>query len=156
MNFFSSSGNEDNTLHQPLVYKESNVIDQRTIKNNGFPAVSLRSAIQDNNFSKNKTLMKTGGNALQAVDYLPEKGNNVVAVTVPDFGFFRPGLKEGDSLIVLAPDGSGRVVRAVIPEGCSPGHVFLVDFGAPLVEASVENNDLELVVEEKIEEKEFC
>jgi len=44
-------------------------------------------------------------------------------VTVPDCN-----VKAGDPLIVLAPDGSGRALTVTVPDGCTAGHVFLVDF----------------------------
>lgn len=33
-------------------------------------------------------------------------------------------------MIVVAPDGSGRAITVVVPEECSAGHVFFVDFSS--------------------------
>lgn len=75
-------------------------------------------------------LVRTGGNALQAVKrQVLEKQmdqQQLIAATVPD------GLLPGDTILVSVPGDEegqqpqGRVVSAFIPEGALPGHTFLV------------------------------
>jgi hypothetical protein len=65
-------------------------------------------------------LIRTGGNALQAVSRRALEQKGLMAVSVPE------GLNPGDNLLVRSPDGSGRVISAVVPEGALPGHTFLV------------------------------
>ena len=43
-------------------------------------------------------------------------------VSVPEYK------NPGEKLRVMAADGSGRIVTAIIPEGCTAGHSFLVQF----------------------------
>ena len=63
----------------------------------------------------NTMLMKTGGNALQAV---PQPEEPVMAVTVPE------GITAGTLIHVMAPDG--RTIAATVPPDCFPGHTFFV------------------------------
>lgn len=70
---------------------------------------------QSHELSRCSLLVKTGGNALQAVEQ-----NDLVKVVVPD------GVDPGQTLVVACPDGSGRMVRAQVPEGAMPGNVFLI------------------------------
>jgi len=67
-------------------------------------------------------LIKTGGTALQAVSREEALQDNMVAVSVPE------NVKPGQEILVTAPDGSGRCMRATVPEGALPGHTFLVKF----------------------------
>jgi len=76
-------------------------------------------------FPGRRRLVKTAGNALQqAEEPITNCGNSpeLVAVTVPD------SMTCGDILHVSAPDGSGRIVSAVIPNGMGPGSQFMVEF----------------------------
>lgn len=75
---------------------------------------------QSHELSRCALLVKTGGNALQAVDRRVIEHNDLVKVVVPD------GVDPGQILMVACPDGSGRMVRAQVPEGAMPGYVFLV------------------------------
>jgi hypothetical protein len=67
-----------------------------------------------------KILIRTGGNALQAVSRQALEQEGLMAVSVPN------SLVPGDILHVRAPDGSDRVVSVVVPDGALPGHTFLV------------------------------
>jgi hypothetical protein len=65
-------------------------------------------------------LIKTGGNALQAVQHsvLENAHNDLMAVSVPC------NVEAGSTLLVATPDG--RVVETAVPPGAMPGHTFLV------------------------------
>jgi len=65
-------------------------------------------------------LIKTAGNALQAVNRKALEEEDLIAVSVPE------GLHPGDELLVAIPNGNGSVVLAVVPERALPGHTFLV------------------------------
>jgi hypothetical protein len=65
-------------------------------------------------------LLKTGGNALQAVDRDVLDKQNVISVVVPD------GMDPGDTILVTCPFWTGRLISTTIPPGALPGHVFLV------------------------------
>jgi hypothetical protein len=71
-----------------------------------------------------KVLIRTGGNALQAVSRQTLEHNGLMAVSVPE------SLVPGDNLLVRAPDGSDRVISVVLPDGARPGHTFLVKIPA--------------------------
>jgi hypothetical protein len=71
-----------------------------------------------------KVLIRTGGNALQAVSRQILGQNGLMAVTVPNRSL------PGDELLVRAPDGSDRVISAVVPKRALPGHTFLVKMPA--------------------------
>lgn len=77
-----------------------------------------------------RVLIKTGGNALQAVSREALEQDDLIAVSVPE------GINPGDELLVASPDATGRVVSAVVPERALPGHTFLVKL-PPLSEAPV-------------------
>jgi hypothetical protein len=64
-------------------------------------------------------LVKTAGNALQAVPQSTLPRTNVVAVKVRD------GLTAGQIIVVAAP--GGRMVQAVIPQTCLSGQTFFVN-----------------------------
>jgi len=63
-------------------------------------------------------LVKTAGNALQAVSRSTIEQKNLLSVHVPR------NTKPGDSIFVRTPSGS--MVSAAIPEGCFHGHTFFV------------------------------
>jgi hypothetical protein len=65
-------------------------------------------------------LVKTGGNALRAIDRELVEGKNLIQVVVP------PGTNPGDVILVQCPYDD-RLVSAVIPEGARTGHAFLVE-----------------------------
>lgn len=66
-------------------------------------------------------LVKTAGNALQAVPRGITECSNVMAVSVPEN--FRPG----DKLLVQTPDSPPQIIEAVIPESAYPGSMFFVE-----------------------------
>ena len=63
-------------------------------------------------------LVKTGGNALQALDQQSASSENFVSAVVPK------GVEPGESMLVACPDG--RMVSITIPPASFPGHVLLV------------------------------
>jgi hypothetical protein len=71
-----------------------------------------------------KVLIRTRGNALQAVSRQILEQNGLMAVSVPMSSL------PGNKLLVRAPDGSDRVISVVIPKGALPGHSFLVKMPA--------------------------
>lgn len=93
---------------------------------NQYPATSR--SINPDLPPKNTTFVKTGGNALQAVDSSVLDQKNLVQVVVPD-----NNMGPGDTVHVLAPDGSGRLIAARIPEGHGAGSVFFVTMPFPAV-----------------------
>mmetsp|Transcript_7195 Transcript_7195/g.13752 ORF Transcript_7195/g.13752 Transcript_7195/m.13752 type:complete len:250 (-) Transcript_7195:136-885(-) len=68
--------------------------------------------------SSDRILIKTAGNALQAVPRAQLEQKNLIAVTVPGV------LKPGDEILIDAPDG--RIIRAEIPSTAVAGQVFFV------------------------------
>jgi hypothetical protein len=66
-------------------------------------------------------LIRTGGNALQAVsrELVRELTRDRMIVSVPE------NCNSGNTLLVRSPDGQ-RIISAVIPEGALPGHTFLI------------------------------
>ena len=68
-------------------------------------------------------LVKTGGNALQAIDRTALAQYNVVAVTVPW------NTQPGEVILVRLP--KDRMVRTRVPEGTQPGMVFLMKVPEP-------------------------
>eukprot|EP00545_Synedropsis_sp_CCMP1620_P005488 CAMPEP_0119009424 /NCGR_PEP_ID=MMETSP1176-20130426/4353_1 /TAXON_ID=265551 /ORGANISM="Synedropsis recta cf, Strain CCMP1620" /LENGTH=245 /DNA_ID=CAMNT_0006961937 /DNA_START=51 /DNA_END=788 /DNA_ORIENTATION=- len=117
-----------NEYMKPLIPRERK---RETTVDQQYPGIALRTAALPNDCSppENTTLIKTGGNALQAVDNSILEQDDLVAVTIPD-----KNLKAGDTLLVVSPDGS-RAVSARIPEGHDVGSVFFVQFAAPAVVA---------------------
>jgi hypothetical protein len=89
----------------------------RTSGWHNYPGSSFRSASTDT-VPKDLVLVKTAGNALQAVPQSALQRTNVVAVTVWD------GLTAGQTIVVAAP--GGRMVQAIIPQTCHVGQTFLV------------------------------
>jgi hypothetical protein len=71
-----------------------------------------------------RVLIRTGGNALQAVSRQVLEQHGLMAVSVPKNSL------PGNKLLVRAPDGSDRVISAVVPKGAFPGHTFLVKIPA--------------------------
>jgi hypothetical protein len=65
-------------------------------------------------------LIKTGGNALQAIDERFVEQKNLISVAVPH------GTNPGDVILVQCPHDD-RLVSTVIPEGAQTGHAFLVE-----------------------------
>lgn len=55
-------------------------------------------------------------------------------------------MRPGDTLHVLAPDGSGRLIAARIPEGCGAGSVFFVNMAPPVVAVTGVPVDQDLLV----------
>lgn len=66
----------------------------------------------------NTVLVKTGGNALQAVDRTALAQKNVVAVTVPY------NARAGNEMLVRL--SNDQLVRTQVPLHVEPGHVFLM------------------------------
>ena len=65
-------------------------------------------------------LVRTGGNALQAIDRRACEQKNLIKVIVPN------GVEPGQTMLVICPDGTGRMVSILVPPQSSAGHVLLV------------------------------
>ena len=119
-------------FYEPLAKSED---DKITIPHNWQDYPALRpSSLVGVPPPSNTVLVKTGGNALQAVDRQALQQENVVAVTVPWYG--RPG----QAMLVRIPsssskdmDHAGRLVRTQIPLDIPPGSVFLVQLPPPAI-----------------------
>ncbi|KAG7353562.1 hypothetical protein IV203_002917 [Nitzschia inconspicua] len=114
---------------------------------------------------KGSILVKTGGNALMAVDETVAGQPNIVNAVVP------PGKGPGDTILVQCPY-SHQVFSTTIPEGVGPGQVLLVqtppldatflykqqstilDNGGNVV-PSREYDDLKLAAEVELERRHF-
>jgi hypothetical protein len=83
-----------------------------------YPA--MRRPIDNLPKGSDRVFIPTGGNALQAVSREVLEQNGLMAVSVPASSL------PGNKLLVRAPDGSDRVISAVVPKGAFPGHTFLV------------------------------
>ena len=83
-------------------------------------------------------LVKTGGNALQAIDRQSLEQDNVMAVTVPY------NVRPGQTMLIRVPNSHyERLVTVTVPMGVHPGHVFLIRIPEPTVVTGipVEFND---------------
>jgi hypothetical protein len=69
---------------------------------------------------KNSILIKTGGNALQAIDQRFCDQKDVMSVVVPEC------VDPGQIMLVKVPDGNGRMVSVKVQEESCPGHIILV------------------------------
>lgn len=121
MNFFMRA------LYRPVAKSEP---DQVTIPDNWEDYPALRTpALAGVKPPAGKVLVKTGGNALQAIDRKALEQKNVMAVTVP----WNTG--PGDEMLVRLPQD--RLIRTRVPEGMQPGHVFLLRVPEPTVVTGV-------------------
>jgi hypothetical protein len=69
-------------------------------------------------------LVNTGGNALQAAPRsILKKGadDTLLAVVAPS------NVVPGDTIFIFPPDGTSRLIAAIIPEGVYMGYTFFVD-----------------------------
>lgn len=80
-----------------------------------------RHAIPSQGPPPDTVLIKTAGNALQAVTASALQSTHVMAASVPH------NMSPGDTLFVVVPDGSDRTIQAVIPENTFPGHLLLIE-----------------------------
>jgi hypothetical protein len=104
-------------VYMPVVQPESNAPFQRL----NFPGSRAQSQYTGLGPSSQSVLLKTAGNALQAVSRLEiHENDDLVVVCCPQ------NLRAGDRLRVVAPDGTGRQVETIVPVGVSVGHTFLV------------------------------
>lgn len=91
-------------------------------------------------------LLKTGGNALQAVDKDVLDKQNVFSVVVPEC------VKPGDNILVRCPHSS-RLISTTIPPEALPGHIFLVRSppikevvtGVPLESGTHTSNGIDII-----------
>jgi len=110
-------------LYQPVAKNEE---DQVTIRSNWEEYPALRTtALAGVKPAAGKILVKTGGNALQAIDRKALEEKNVMAVTVPW------NTRPGDEMLVRMPQD--RLIRTRVPEDMQPGHVFLMRVPEPTV-----------------------
>lgn len=129
-------------FYDPLVQDENNIITiNKTVPKDWKDYPALRaSSLSGVKPPTNTILVKTGGNALQAIDRQALQQDSVVAVSVPWYG------KPGQSMLVRVPSNNSttntntsstganesRVVRTKIPFDVQAGSVFLVQL-PPLV-----------------------
>lgn len=111
-------------------------------------------------------LVKTGGNALKAVPRSVFEKNiddNLMAVTAP------ANIVPGDTLYIAPPDGTGRTIAAVVPEGIYSGHTFFVNitrlefqhhtsryYDSPLVVPGVHIEDPQMMMVDDLPFEEKC
>jgi hypothetical protein len=116
--------NPNNTMNETKYSSLSFVKGKYVPARDGYSTYPAMKRPTDENLPKgppaDKVLIRTGGNALQAVSREALEQNGLMAVSVPE------SLVPGDNLLVRAPDGSDRVVSVVVPKGALPGHSFLV------------------------------
>lgn len=133
-----------------------------------YPGASLRPSLAGEP-PADTVLVKTGGNALQAVDQSAVESEHVFSgksnlIAMPfcwrspkvvahdsllfsDTVIIPEGVKPGQTIFAVVPDGSGRFVSAVVPEGCFPGHNLLVTAtSAPLVVTGVPVDESQIPV----------
>ena len=132
LNKVDSNSNEYDGIDKP----QNN--NNRNIKSNwrDYPALQA-SPLTGTSPPAQTVLVKTGGNALQAVDRQALQQENTVAVTVPWLG------KAGQTLLVRVPSSNAtttgsRLVRTRIPDNIPPGSVFLVKLPPPSITTSME------------------
>lgn len=115
-------------FYQPLATGEEVLEPVKPREQSGYPAMrSKTDALLGVRPPKDCVLLRTGGNALQAIerDHLEKK--DVVAVIVPW------NVSPGQAILVRLPYDNTRMVTAVVPEDMQPGHVFLVQVPEPIV-----------------------
>jgi len=110
------------SLMEPLLEKPfiaSTVKPNDTAKTSwrDYPATRC-SSLEGIRCPKDKILVKTGGNALQALDRSIVTNPHVVAITVPWYG------KGGQTMLVRLDND--RFIHTQIPVGIHPGSVFLI------------------------------
>ena len=91
---------------------------------------NLRVAMDANGPPSDTVLIRTAGNALQAVSRQAMAEKNMLIVSVPE------NCKPGDEILVTCGADSDRMIAATIPPGSFPGSSFLVRM-PPVPEASV-------------------
>mmetsp|Transcript_6403 Transcript_6403/g.9062 ORF Transcript_6403/g.9062 Transcript_6403/m.9062 type:complete len:324 (-) Transcript_6403:1101-2072(-) len=91
-----------------------------------YPANSSRRVVSHDPPPEGTVLLKTGGNALTAVNKDLAMSKDMVAVSVPW------NVQPGQRIVVCAPDGSGQCITAVVPQGMTAGHTFMVKFDPKL------------------------
>jgi hypothetical protein len=124
-----------------------------------------RQAMQITYPPKGSVFVRTGGNALMAVDRTVVEQSNIISAVVPF------GKGPGDTILVKCPY-SDRLISATIPEGVGAGQVLLVK-AFPLESAgmykkepnlldddgnlilSEEYDDLKLAAEQELEKRHF-
>ena len=134
---------------------------QASLDEKAYPG--LRRQVLDGKPPSGSILVKTGGNALQAIDRDAAQQKGIVCVVVP------PGSNPGDTIYVQCPY-SERLISMIIPEGAVPGQVVLVktppvdawsamkpafdENGIPIA-STTEYDDLKLAAEEELERRHF-
>lgn len=83
--------------------------------------------------------VKTGGNALQAIDRAVLEQESVVRVIVPE------GKGPGDTILVRCPYTKERIIPTIIPETAKEGTEFLVRI-PPLNESNAVTNSEAVIV----------
>mmetsp|Transcript_581 Transcript_581/g.986 ORF Transcript_581/g.986 Transcript_581/m.986 type:complete len:165 (-) Transcript_581:101-595(-) len=91
-----------------------------TTNNNLYPGFLRTGASPAPGPPAGTVFVKTGGNALQAIDVSVLEQESVVRVIVPE------GKMPGDSILVECPNVQGRYVPTTIPDNVKEGTEFLV------------------------------
>jgi hypothetical protein len=134
---------------------------QTSLDDKAYPG--LRRQVLDGKPPSGSILVKTGGNALQAIDRDTAQQKGIVCVVVP------PGSSPGDTIYVSCPY-SENLISMIIPGTAVAGQVLLVktppedawstmkpvidENGIP-VASTTEYDDLKLAAEEELERRHF-
>ena len=141
---------EEATLYSPLVKDENEKylydrLDWRT-----YPASRSPILLAGVKPPKESVLVRTGGNALQAVNRDSLEQKNVIAVKAPSWG-----ASPGHTILVRVPYDNTRIITVEIPQGIQPGQVFLVKVPVPVVVTGIpvdfgDNNKAPIVPSQEV------
>mmetsp|Transcript_22063 Transcript_22063/g.38855 ORF Transcript_22063/g.38855 Transcript_22063/m.38855 type:complete len:181 (-) Transcript_22063:69-611(-) len=130
---------------------------QATAESKNYPGA--RRQVLDGKPPSGSILVKTGGNALQAIDRETAQQRNIISFVVS------PGRSPGDIVLVQCPY-SDRLISVTIPKGAVPGQVILVksppmestnvsSFDENGIPVGTEYDDLRLAAEHELEKRHF-
>lgn len=85
-----------------------------------YPALRRNLPLQDAGPPEGMVFIRTGGNALQAVNRDVIENRNMISVIVPE------GKEPGDEILVVCPFIKDRLISVVIPKNATAGSAFLV------------------------------
>jgi hypothetical protein len=147
-----------------IIYTAEPLYPSATSDSKDYPG-NRRQPLQNAYPSKGSILVKTGGNALMAVDRTVVEQSNIISAVVPF------GKGPGDTILVKCPY-SGRLISITVPDGVGAGQVLFVkalplesgsmykkqstlldDDGNPI--PSEEYDDLKLAAENELEKRHF-
>jgi hypothetical protein len=147
-----------------IIYTAEPLYPSATSNSKEYPG-NRRQAMLNTYPPEGSVLVKTGGNALMAVDRSVVEQSNIISAVVP------LGKGPGDIILVKCPY-SDRLINVTIPDGVAAGQVLLVqspplesagihkkqsttldDNGNPIL--SEEYDDLKLAAEDELEKRHF-